>query len=166
MNSVNWQEIRNLLAAIDQSDVVEFSLEVQDFSLSIRKPDRSTAANAPSAPALQPADESTSTVVSSPPIPTEVATPTAPSPASQPTDRWIPVTAPMVGTFYEASAPGEPPFVSPGDRVTVGQAVCIIEAMKLMNELEAEVAGTIAEIVAKNAEPVEFGQVLMYIDPA
>lgn len=71
----------------------------------------------------------------------------------------------MVGTFYAAPAPDEPPFTRQGDRVDAGQTVCIIEAMKLMNEIEAEVNGRIVEIVAINAQPVEYGQVLMYIDP-
>jgi acetyl-CoA carboxylase biotin carboxyl carrier protein len=72
----------------------------------------------------------------------------------------------MVGTYYSAPSPGEPPFVSLGDRVSAGQTVCIIEAMKLMNELEAETSGRIVELVVENAEPVEYGQVLMYVDPS
>jgi len=75
------------------------------------------------------------------------------------------VTSPMVGTFYRAPAPDAPPYVETGDRVEKGQTVCILEAMKLMNELEAEVSGTIREICVDNAEPVEFGQVLFRIDP-
>jgi acetyl-CoA carboxylase biotin carboxyl carrier protein len=71
----------------------------------------------------------------------------------------------MVGTFYRSPAPDEPPFVNVGDRVSTGQAVCIIEAMKLMNELESEVSGEIVEILANNAEPVEFGQALMLVRP-
>ena len=71
----------------------------------------------------------------------------------------------MVGTFYRSPAPEEPPFVSVGDSIGNGQTVCIIEAMKLMNELEAEVSGKIVDILVENAEPVEFGQVLMRVDP-
>jgi acetyl-CoA carboxylase biotin carboxyl carrier protein len=72
----------------------------------------------------------------------------------------------MVGTFYRAPAPDAPVFVSVGDRVEVGQTLCILEAMKLMNELESDVAGTIREISVENAEPVEFGQVLFRLEPA
>lgn len=75
------------------------------------------------------------------------------------------VTSPMVGTFYRAPAPDADPYVEVGDRVKVGQTLCILEAMKLMNELESEVAGTIAEILVENAEPVEYGQVLFRIKP-
>jgi len=76
------------------------------------------------------------------------------------------VTAPIVGTFYASPSPDAPPFVKVGDRVKVGQVLCIIEAMKLMNEIEAEVAGTLVEVVVRNEDPVEYGQVLMRIDPA
>ena len=76
------------------------------------------------------------------------------------------VTAPMVGTFYRAPAPGEDPFVEVGNRINVGQTVCILEAMKLMNELEAEVSGEVVEILVDNGTPVEFGQVLMRVRPA
>ncbi len=71
----------------------------------------------------------------------------------------------MVGTFYRSPAPDEPPFVNVGDRIQVGQTVCIIEAMKLMNELESEVAGEVVEILVDNAQTVEFGQVLMRVRP-
>jgi acetyl-CoA carboxylase biotin carboxyl carrier protein len=76
------------------------------------------------------------------------------------------ITAPMVGTFYRAPAPGEPSFVEVGTRINVGQAVCILEAMKLMNELESEVGGEVVEILVDNGTPVEFGQVLMRVKPA
>tara|TARA_B100001123_G_scaffold442080_1_gene584795 strand:- start:491 stop:964 length:474 start_codon:yes stop_codon:yes gene_type:complete len=75
------------------------------------------------------------------------------------------VTSPMVGTFYRAAAPDAPPFVSVGDHVEKGQTLCILEAMKLMNELESEVSGVITEIAAENADPVEFGAPLFRIDP-
>jgi acetyl-CoA carboxylase biotin carboxyl carrier protein len=75
------------------------------------------------------------------------------------------ITSPMVGTFYLAPAPDAPPYVEPGRTVVPGDTLCIIEAMKLMNELECEVTGTIVEVCAENAQPVEFGQVLFRVDP-
>ena len=72
----------------------------------------------------------------------------------------------MVGTFYSAPKPGSPPFVKVGDVVSVGQVLCIVEAMKLMNEIESEVGGTVVEVLANNADPVQFGQVLFRIEPA
>ncbi len=75
-----------------------------------------------------------------------------------------PIKAPMVGTFYSAPSPDDPPFVKTGDTIAVGQVICIIEAMKLMNEIEAEASGKITEICVKNGDSVEFGQVLMYVE--
>ncbi|PZV24753.1 MAG: acetyl-CoA carboxylase biotin carboxyl carrier protein [Cyanobium sp.] len=77
----------------------------------------------------------------------------------------VEVTAPMVGTFYRAASPGDPPFVELGSVISVGQTVCILEAMKLMNELEAEMTGQVVEILVENGTPVEFGQVLMRVKP-
>jgi acetyl-CoA carboxylase biotin carboxyl carrier protein len=81
-------------------------------------------------------------------------------------DLRIPVLAPLVGTFYEAAQPGQKAFASVGDVVEPGQTVCIVEAMKLMNEVAAGEGGKVVEIVVKNGEPVEFEQVLMYLEPA
>jgi acetyl-CoA carboxylase biotin carboxyl carrier protein len=97
------------------------------------------------------------------------AVPDAPQDAGRGADEedsaLLEITSPMVGTFYRAPAPDAPPYVELGDRVAEGQTVCILEAMKLMNELEAEVAGTIREICVQNGDPVEYGQVLFRIEP-
>jgi len=86
--------------------------------------------------------------------------------AAEESNGLVEVASPMVGTFYRAPAPDAPPYVEVGDRVSKGDTLCIIEAMKLMNELECETPGTIAEIRVENADPVEYGQVLFRIDPA
>ena len=91
------------------------------------------------------------------------AAPAAPAAAEEPAVTGTPVTSPMVGTFYRAPNPGAEPFVKVGDRVEVGQTLGIIEAMKLLNEIEAETAGVIKEICVENAQPVEFGQPLFII---
>ncbi len=88
---------------------------------------------------------------------------TAPPPTAD--RKWVEITSPMVGTFYRAPAPEEPPFVEVGDRISKGQTVCIVEAMKLMNEIEAESSGQVMEILVENGEPVEYGQILMRINP-
>ncbi len=90
----------------------------------------------------------------------------AAAPAPAPSGNQKAVTSPMVGTFYRAPAPDADPFVEVGDIVEVGQTVCIIEAMKLMNEIEAEMRGRVVQILAENAQPVEFGQKLVLIEPA
>ena len=108
--------------------------------------------------------------VASPPIicepsSVEVTSPGNPPPVSSNRGEFISITAPMVGTFYRAPAPGEPVFVEVGSTITLGQTVCILEAMKLMNELESEVSGEIVEILVENGTPVEFGQPLMRVKP-
>ena len=90
----------------------------------------------------------------------------SPSPqAPAPSPQFSEIKSPMVGTFYQSPEPAAQPYVKVGSRVTVGQVVCIIEAMKIMNEIESEVSGVIREVVAQNAQPVEFGQVLFRVDP-
>ncbi|MFM9048249.1 MAG: acetyl-CoA carboxylase biotin carboxyl carrier protein, partial [Cyanobium sp.] len=93
-----------------------------------------------------------------------LTTPAPPAAAASRSDLQA-ITAPMVGTFYRSPAPGEDAFVELGTRIKAGQTVCILEAMKLMNELESEVAGEVVEILVENGTPVEFGQVLMRIRP-
>ncbi|MDX1482650.1 MAG: acetyl-CoA carboxylase biotin carboxyl carrier protein, partial [Woeseiaceae bacterium] len=88
----------------------------------------------------------------------------APAPSPEPEEEGTSVTAPMVGTYYSAPSPGAPPYVQVGDRVSAGDTLCIIEAMKMMNQIEAEVSGTIKSIRAQNGDPVEYGQVLFVID--
>ncbi|MEL7084344.1 MAG: biotin/lipoyl-containing protein [Cyanobacteria bacterium J06597_1] len=120
------------------------------------------------APPAAPTDVQPAPATAPVPAPAPVAAPPAAAPArpNDPPSHWVPITAPIVGTYYSAPAPGEPTFVAPGDLVTEGQTVCIIEAMKVMNELLAETPGRITEILVENAEPVEFGQVVMYVDPS
>ena len=162
--SINFQELRDLLGAISQTDITELVLKNDDFELTVRK-DKGLVAVAPTTVSPQ--------IIEAPPSPPPTATPVAvttptPEPAATPSvddKKWVDVTSPMVGTFYSAPAPDEDPFVSVGDRITKGDTVCIIEAMKLMNEIEGEVSGQIMEIVVQNGEPVEFGQVLMRVDP-
>jgi len=89
----------------------------------------------------------------------------APSPTPAAAPALLEIKSPMVGTFYKAPEPGAEPYVKVGNRVSVGQVVCIIEAMKIMNEIESEVQGVVREVCVDNAQPVEFGQVLFRVDP-
>ena len=149
------QQLRDLLDQLSKSDIQEFRLEAEDFRLEVRRnlPAVVTAA-APLAAPL-------------PAAPLPAAAPPAPPPPATAASRGDlqPITAPMVGTFYRSPAPGEPPFVDLGTRIRAGQTVCILEAMKLMNELESDVAGEVVEILVDSGTPVEFGQVLMRIRP-
>ncbi|MGF1537252.1 MAG: acetyl-CoA carboxylase biotin carboxyl carrier protein [Elainellaceae cyanobacterium] len=152
--NLNIAELNELLAALNQTDIEELTLKSGDFELVVRKGAAALSAHAAEsvAPAPQPVEVATAPVPqSAPPLPRE--------------SDLAEVSSPMVGTFYRAPAPDEPPFVSVGDRITKGQTICIIEAMKLMNELEAEVSGEVVEILVENGEPVEFDQPLMRVKP-
>ena len=162
--SVDFQELRELLSAIAKTDITEFTLKSDDFELTLRKDSvvRASEANLITQEVLP-----TTTVVppTAPVVESTAVTPEPPTSAPIDQKKWLDITSPMVGTFYRAPGPDDPPFVDIGDRITPGQTVCILEAMKLMNEIEAEVSGQIVEILVQNGEPVEFGQVLMRVDP-
>jgi acetyl-CoA carboxylase biotin carboxyl carrier protein len=148
-------QVRELLAILNQTDVEELCLKSSDFELTIRKGSASSAAavgTAGAAPISAPAAEPINLISAA----------AAPSVVDK---NWVEVTSPMVGTFYRASGPDEPPFIEVGDVIRKGQAICIIEAMKLMNELEAEVNGEVMEILVENGKPIEFGQPLMRVKP-
>ena len=158
---LNNDQLHKLLALLGESDIQELKLEGDDFRLEVRRnlPGAAPVAVVHSAAAALPVAHAAA------PAPV-VATPSAPPPAAAASrSDLIDITAPMVATFYRASAPGEAPFVELGNRITVGQTICILEAMKLMNELEAEVGGEVVEILVENGTPVEFGQVLMRVKP-
>lgn len=160
---LNWLELRELLSAMNQTDIAELSLKGSDFELTIR---RGAGGAAVSSNGSDLTVLPSATTISSPPAPQPTqASPPAATPHAN-NDRLVDVVAPVVGTFYRAPAPDEEAFVNTGDRIRTGQVVCIIEAMKIMNEIEAEVAGEVVEILAEDAEPVEFGQVLMRVNPA
>lgn len=159
--SINYSELRELLTAIAQTDITEMILKSEDFELTVRK--GTTSALPPVELSIPVVPIQTTPV--SPPLSAKIEpTPSEPIPSSV-DKKWVAVTSPMVGTFYRAPGPDEPSFVETSDRIRTGQTVCIIEAMKLMNEIEAEVAGQIMEIVVDNGEPVEYGQTLMWVNP-
>lgn len=164
--SINFNELRELLGAIAQTDITELTLKTETFELSVRKEKETVQAVTP-VPIIQ-----TPTTIAAP-LPVVVETPvpaiaepesTLETPQPSPVDqKWTPITSPMVGTFYRAPGPEESPFVEVGDSIRKGQTVCIIEAMKLMNEIEAEISGQVMEIVVANGEPVEYGQTLLWV---
>jgi acetyl-CoA carboxylase biotin carboxyl carrier protein len=155
MIDLDW--IRRLIDMVDESGID--SLEISRFGTRVRiakSPPVTVSAGAalPAAPAV-------------PMVPDAAPVPGMALELEGSTDSGLAeVTSPMVGTFYRAPAPDAPAYVEVGDRVEKGQTLCILEAMKLMNELEAELSGTIRETCVENAEPVEFGQVLFRIEPA
>jgi acetyl-CoA carboxylase biotin carboxyl carrier protein len=157
---LNHDQLQHLLALLGESDIQELKLEGDDFRLEVRR-------NLPSAAPTTVFQASTApaqVLQAAAPLPVAPSAPPPPAAASR--GDLLEVTAPMVATFYRAAAPGEAPFVEVGARIKVGQTVCILEAMKLMNELESEVGGEVVEILVENGTPVEFGQVLMRVRPA
>ncbi len=160
-------ELRELVAALDQTDVSELILKSGEFELILRKPGMASVMAAPPGVAPGGVGEVPPVVAPAPAvgIPPEPTAAAAPPPPLVADPHLLEITSPMVGTFYRAPAPDEPPFVEVGDRIQLGQTVCIIEAMKLMNELEAEVAGEVVEILVENGCPIEFGQPLMRLRP-
>ncbi len=150
--SVDVNQIRELIKIIEASDVAEVIIEEGDSKVTLRKSGVVSVNAAPAAPAADVA------------VPAQ--TPSADASAGSRPSTWKTVVAPMVGTFYPAGAPGAAPFVSVGDSVEEGQTLCIIEAMKLMNEITVEESGVIREVCLSNADPVEYGTVLFYYEPA
>ncbi len=161
---LDHEDLNRLIEKISKSDIQEFSLEGEDFKLEIKRNlfdqnkltnnlvsnntfDNQTTVNQKSINDNVP-------IVNEPEVP-QVAPPGR--------SDLVDITSPMVGTFYRAAAPGEDPFVEIGSNVKVGQTICILEAMKLMNEIESEFNGEIIEILVENGTPVEFGQVLMRV---
>ena len=157
MIDLDW--IRRLIDMVDGSGID--SLEISRFGTRVRIAKSPPVTVSAAAPAAMP----TAPTAAAPAAPTAAASP-EPADVEEPDSGLAEIHSPMVGTFYRAPAPDAPPYVEPGDRVEKGQTVCILEAMKLMNELEAEVSGTVREICVENADPVEFGQVLFRIDPS
>ena len=147
--------LEKLANIVYENDLSEITLEDDERAVCLRREKQQVVQAA--APMVMPATVTSQVVAPSvKPATEEVKIESAP--------KGTPITAPMVGTFYSAPSPDAAPFVKVGDTVSAGQVVCIIEAMKLMNEIEAEVSGKITEICVKNGESVEFGQVLMYVE--
>lgn len=170
----DFDELRELLTVLNQTDIAELTLKSDDFELILRKGAWVADATLVDRPGVPAAGQVLSSSPSpAPATPADAAAIAAPTPstssgASAPPSaemKYVEVLSPMVGTFYRAPSPDEAPYVNVGDRIQTGQTICIIEAMKLMNELEAEVSGEIIEILVQNAEPVEYGQVLMRVKP-
>lgn len=159
------KEIQSLIKFVSESGVDEVDLEKKDFKLSIKKVPptvqaapqvvHATVPAAPAAPvaAAQPAASATPAAENK-----EAAAPAA--------SNLVEVKSPMIGTFYRSSSPDKPSFVNVGDSISVGDTICIVEAMKLFNEIEAEVSGKIVKVLVENAQPVEYDQPLFLVEPA
>jgi len=139
------EKIKELLKSLENTSVEEIELEAEGFKLKAKFSRSSSPAPAPSRPEEEPREEEPK--------------------AEEEEKNYYVVESPMVGTFYRAPAPGAEPFVKEGDYVEKGQTLCIIEALKVMNEIESEVSGIVRKILVENGQPVEYGQPLFYIEP-
>jgi acetyl-CoA carboxylase biotin carboxyl carrier protein len=166
---MNQKELKELIEFLIEKDIAEFELERGDVKVKIKRgsehsgPTRSDVSfvAAPAIPAIQVAMPQRGAADSS-------AVPSiAPAPVAEPAaeENFHIVKSPIVGTLYEAPSPGAPPFVKVGDTVEVGQVLCIVEAMKLLNEIESDVAGEIVKKMGSNGQPIEYGQELFAIRP-
>ena len=149
---MNQKEIKELIEFLVEKDIAEFELERGEIKLRVKR--GYALVQQPAAPA----------VVAAAPVAAPEAAPVAAAPPVAATEEGIEIIkSPIVGTFYEASSPGAPAFTKQGDKVALGQVLCIVEAMKLMNEIESEYAGEIVKVLVSNGQPVEYGQPLFKI---
>ena len=152
------KQIQDLIRFVSKSGVNEVSIEQQDFKITIKTSQPQTAVVTTTIPAAAAETAATPTIT--------VTTPVAATPAADDTSKYITVKSPMIGTFYRSASPEKPLFVNVGDEIKAGDVLCIIEAMKLFNEIESEVSGRIVKVLVENASPVEYDQPLFLVDPA
>ncbi|MFN4081522.1 MAG: acetyl-CoA carboxylase biotin carboxyl carrier protein [Saprospiraceae bacterium] len=167
---MDFNQIQELIRLVSRSKLAEFELREGDFRLVIRNthPHQETPAPQVLIPAAAPSAQPAPAVAAPPPAPAAPAsTAPAPQPAAEaPAGNLVAIKSPMVGTFYRSPSPEKPPFVKVGDHVDKGMAVCIIEAMKLFNEVESDIKGKIVKILVEDASPVEYDQPLFLVEPA
>src|SRR5713101_5434847 len=162
--NMNQKELKELIEFLIEKDIAEFELERGDVKVKIKRAAEPAHAALPDSRyfAVHPAPAA----VSAPsPVPAQVDL-AANAAAPEPAESLHIVKSPIVGTFYESPSPGSPPFVKPGDVVEAGQILCIVEAMKLMNEIESDVAGELVKKLVANGQPIEYGQELFALRPA
>ena len=165
---MNQKELKELIDFLIEKDISEFELERGDVKVRIKRGGDSSApviAHVTPMAAMPMAASVHSAHSPAPSAPVPAASHTPATPAAAVEEELHSVKSPIVGTFYEAPAPGSLPFVKPGDQVAAGQVLCIIEAMKLMNEIESDASGEVVRVLVNNGQPVEYGQPLFAIRP-
>jgi acetyl-CoA carboxylase biotin carboxyl carrier protein len=165
---MNQKELKELIEFLIEKDIAEFELERGDVKVRIKRAGEHTLVHSQNEARFFAVPTATASPVEVGAVPTAPAS--APSPAAAiaapaPEEGLHTVKSPIVGTFYEAPSPGAPPFVKVGDTVELGQVLCIVEAMKLLNEIESDVAGEIVKKLANNGQPIEYGQELFVVRP-
>lgn len=165
---MNYKEITDLIKLVNKTDLAEVKLKDKDFEISIRTSNfqgKSTqVVQSGSAPMMQ--MPVAASVAAPAPETTVVTAPSNAEPAANSTEGLLEVKSPIVGTFYRSASPDKPAYAKVGDSIEKGDTVCIVEAMKLFNEIESEVSGTIVKVMIEDAAPVEYDQVLFLVDPS
>jgi acetyl-CoA carboxylase biotin carboxyl carrier protein len=168
---MTFKELQELVRLLNKSNLAEFKLEEGDFKLSIRTAlysETKTTKMVSSAPQMVPVPAAPAVPAAPPPPASGEAEAEKPSEApakEKPEENYLQIKSPMVGTFYRSASPEKPPYAEVGQKVKSGDVVCIIEAMKLFNEIESEVSGTIVKVMVDNEQPVEYDQVLFLVEP-
>lgn len=158
-SNMKTAEIRDLIDFISQSGLNEVNIETKELKLHVKREPDQKLMRASAAPMMAMAAAPGPVAAAATPAPLRVEKPAAAS------AKTIEIKSPMIGTFYRSANPDSPPIISVGDKVTKGQTVCIIEAMKLFNEIESEVSGTVVKAMIENSSPVEYDQVLFIVEP-
>lgn len=164
---MDFKQIQELIKMINKSNIGEVTIEEKGFKLTIKQKEE-PAQNVIAAPVHTPMMTAMPQQIAATQPAAHVTAPAAEKPkaADAVADNLITIKSPMIGTFYRSSAPGKPAFIEVGDDVTTGKVVCIIEAMKLFNEIESEVKGRIVKVLVEDASPVEYDQPLFLVEPA
>ena len=158
---MDLKEIQNLIKFVSNSGVAEVKLETGDIKITIRT---TLEGNTPEITYVQQAPMQQA--IAAPAAPAPAAAPIEPAPATDDNSKYVTIKSPMIGTFYRKPSPDKSPFVEVGSSIGKGDVLCVIEAMKLFNEIEAEVTGKIVKILVDDMSPVEFDQPLFLVDPS
>ena len=158
---MDFKQIQELVKMVNKSNISELSIEEDKFKITIKQKDNEVQ-QVIAVPAATPVQAVTPVAV---PVAAAAAATPAAAPAAAKADNLVTIKSPMIGTFYRSPGPDKPAFVNVGDDVTSGKVVCIIEAMKLFNEIESEVSGRIIKVLVDDASPVEYDQPLFLVEP-
>jgi len=160
---MDLKDIQELIKFVAKSGATEVDLEIDNIKISIKSPSKKRRGDEEMTTFIQQAPEQ---VVAAPVVMAVAPLASTPAPAADENANYITIKASMIGTFYRSASPENPPFVSVGDVIKEGDAICIIEAMKLFNEIEAEVSGKIVKVLVDDSSPIEFDQPLFLVDPS
>jgi acetyl-CoA carboxylase biotin carboxyl carrier protein len=164
---MEYKQIQELLKAVNKSNISELSIKDGDFEITIKQATTETQFVAVQASMPQMMPQAPQQMMQAPQAPQQIAAaPAAPSAPAAEASNTVTVKSPMIGTFYRSSGPDKPPFVGVGDEIKPGQVICIVEAMKLFNEIESEISGRIVKVLVDDASPIEYDQPLFLVEPA